>query len=337
MAKALSKSSGPRARHSLPAKSTAKAAPTRAAAKVTPVKSPAAKALPLKAGRVRLPEPKTPARKAAPAKTPAGKAKREADKSPASEAEIIGAVTGKLAARSAAKGFGWLGSKAEPAPVIPGIPEPVKPVVEVQALVAPIIETPAPAVSEPAAEIIPAAEPQPEISAPAEVPSSMPEAPAISVAAETAAPVAETPPAIVETPAVALATVLSAEPVAAMAVAVPAPAPALGLAVKHAATQLGWTLALQGVVFAAFCTLVKDGVPLSGLPQFLAGVIPPFAMTLIVAAFLSFAATQRMLIHLEGDASPLTALRRQAHLPAQIILGVLLLAWFCIAITVWWL
>lgn len=337
MAKTLSKSAGLRARQSLPAKSTAKAAPAKAPAKAAAVKSPAAKSPPAKAGRVRLPEPKTPARKAAPAKAPAAKAKKEADKSPASEAEIIGAVTGKLATRGAAKGFGWLGSKAEPASVAVSTPAPVEPVVEEKVAAPPVVEAPAPAIIEPTAEIIPVVEPLPEIPAVEEAPPATPETPAIATEAETAAPVAEAPPAAVEPAVEEIAPVVPAEPVAAIPVADPSPAPALGAAVKAAATQLGWTLALQGVVFAAFCTLVKGGAPLSGLPWFLTGVIPLFAMILIVAAFLTFAATQRMLDRLEGGNSPLTALRRQAHLPAQIILGTLLLAWFCIGITVWWL
>jgi hypothetical protein len=346
----------------------AKPAPKAALAKAPAPRAPIAKAPPPKAPAAKAPPPKPPAKKTVPPKAPVPAVKSKpasVEQSPATEAEIMGAVSGKLSTRGGAVGFSWLGSRSRPdadevkplpetnpAAEAPGFvaeaPAPATPV-PIQAEVAieeeviivgteSVVETPVEAEVTPSTE--PAAEIPPPVPAAPEETISAPESEAASLTEAPVEQLAQVPPALASVPDNHDALLQAA-----------AKEEALARAFKAAAGQLGWTLALQGVVFAAFCVLMKGGVPPQGLPSFLANAMPLFAMVLIVAAFVSFQSTQLVLTKLEGDRlrlrqllSPedstpdtLTHQRQLAHWPALIILGILFVAWFFIGVTIWFL
>jgi hypothetical protein len=122
-------------------------------------------------------------------------------------------------------------------------------------------------------------------------------------------------------------------------------------AFKETFHRLGWTLAAQGIIFAAFCILVSGGTPRQGLSLFLAGAVPLFAMGHIFASGLGFQSARRVLDVLEADRLryqgllsihdgppvSLTNHRQLALWPAWVFLGVLFVAWLYIGLTVWFL
>jgi len=340
MAKTHPKSTPLRSRPAPPAKSAK--APARPAAR-----TPAAK-LPLRAKPAppKAPAAKTPAKKAPPAKPAPPRARPAAvEKSPATEEEIISAVAGKISTRTSG-GMTWLSAKAariESIEISTTAPAP-EPVIPVEAIV--IAEEPAPAEPPPPPPAEQAETPAP--ASQAETPDPVPTAPSDNIPAETAP--AEPPVSVVTeavTEAVADTTAPAADAAPAPALPKPPPAalpwlPALATAMR----QLSGALAVQGLTFIAFCTLVSGGVPTAGLPQVLAAAIPLFAILLAVAGYLSFHGTRRLLDQLEHDRAqqdpahppaPLTTARLFAHQPALFLLGFLILVWFIIGATVWWL
>lgn len=384
MAKTPNKPSAGRDRGTANLKSVP-AAPARSAAKAPPAK-PVPKAPPPSAKPVaKSPPPKTPAPKpAAPAKkatpaaalpprSPVAKTKSsKAEQSPATEAEIMGAVSGKLAARTGGSGMSWLGSR----PRTPA-EEPKAEVVAVltEETIAPVAvempETPPPpAAAEVVVEevIISVSEPVGEEPVAAAVESTDVAAPVAEDAPATESFVASEPE-VIAPPVEPPASPVLAEPVTAPPKeTVPAPAAfvpasketlsqtldkgeALSVAFKTALHQAGWVLALQGLLFVGFAVLVKGGAPLHGLAYFLAGAIPLAALGLIVAAVMSMQRTQQVLERLESDRrryhqmlslpegqeDSLTNLRKAVFWPAQAVLGVLFLVWFVMGLNVWFL
>ncbi len=368
MAKSLSKSSGARSRKSSPAKSAKAAA--RPSAKTAVKKLPArSRPSATRSAPAKSTPAKAPARKMPPAKPVSSRSRAAtADKSPATEEEIISAVAGKLTSRTGG-GMTWLSAKAarietveismeQPAPE----PEPVIPVEAVVVEEEPVAEAAAPRGTDAAAESSPSAgtaagsSPAAEAApAPAEERTEAP-VPEATVAAPDIS--AEVPPVSVVTEAVAdAAAAVDTAPAAPdipaatspAAKASPHAAPPSGdllLAVFSAARQQGRALTVQALTFIAFCILVKGGVPASGLPWVLAAVIPVFAIFLAVTAWISFCGTTRLLDQLDPNrarsdpAHPpasLTPARLLAHQPALIILGCLIVVWFLIGATVWWL
>lgn len=347
------------------AKPAAKALPSKPTPKAAPANAPAAKAPMAKASVPKALPPKPAVKKAVvPAKAPGAKAKpSRAEQSVATEAEIIGAVSGKLAARTGG-GIPWLGSrfrtqaeqpKAE-APAIMIAETVIEVPLALPALEVIVVEVPAVAESaaEVATEVPGLAESEPVAESVAEAPPQeyppavQPEVTTLAVGPEAAVPAAETVARPRTEVPPALAAVSDNKDTLSQAAA---NAEALSRTFKTAINRLGWALALQGIVFAAFCALVRGGIPLNGLPYFLAGAVPLFAMGLIVAAFVSLQPTQQVLDKLEserlrcrqlllaqnGPPDSLTNQRKLAHWPALLLLGVLFVAWLYIGLTVWFL
>jgi hypothetical protein len=380
MAKNHTKPAGGRDRSAPTAKSAAQAPPSRPVAKpvaktqpakpvpkAAPGKAPAAKAPAAKA-----PPPRPAAKKAVipvPVKTPAAKAKPSgAESSAATEAEIMKAVSGKLASR-AGGGMSWLGSRSRPpaeepkveapAAVVEVIEEPVpEPVSEVIVEEVPVVAESAPEV---AVEVPAPAENVPVVAEPVTITPTQEAAPAVesevimitaepvvtppAVEPETAAPLVEAAVPQTEVPTVPAAVVSTQNDTLVQAIA---NAQALSRAFKTAVNRLGWTLVLQGLVFVAFFALVKGGTPQHGLPHFLACAVPLFAMGVIVA-FVSFQPAQHVLDQLESDRlryqqllsledSPpdtLTKQRTLARWAALLILAILFVIWLFIGVNVW--
>jgi hypothetical protein len=350
MAKTLPKSAPSRSRQSPPAKSarTPVRPPDKTATTKLPLRSRPA---PVKTVAAKAPVTKAPAKKAAPAKPVSPRARAAViEKSPASEAEIISAVAGKLTTRNGG-GMTWLSAKAARIETVEitmesPAPEPAIPV-EAEVVEEPVVEEPsgeAPAAVE--------AEP-PQVESAVEASA---EAPATETTEKAPDIASEVPPVSVVTEAVAddIATVgTPPEPAAAVAAPSPhtaaRPAPsqqAFIQALATAARQLGLALVVQAFILIAFCILVKGGVPVSGVPYFLASVIPLFGIVLAVVGYLSFHGTRRLLDQLEHDRlqrdpanppAPLAPARLFAHQPALIIIGFLIVVWFIIGATVWWL
>ena len=130
----------------------------------------------------------------------------------------------------------------------------------------------------------------------------------------------------------------------------------LGKMLKSARDRIGWTMAVQAGVFVAFCVLAAKDAPRGVMLQILLGGIPLFAMILICAGLVSCHATQLLLDKLEGERLQFQRLqqglpgadmtvqpdsfsnaRRLAHWPSMIILGILLVVWLCLGLTVWFL
>ena len=340
MAKTSPPSAGLRARNARTAKSAVKAPAAKTAAAKTPLRKTAAAKPP--GGKVAFPKP--PARKPVIARAPAKKPKPAIEPPPATEAEIMGAVSGKLSARPGSGGFSWLGTRtaAQPVTEAPTAPALEAPAPELPPAPVPPIELSAAAPA--AEEAPPLAEAPVAEAAPVEQPAAEPEPPAVEeIIAEIPA---ETPP-VVEEPVAAPEPVIPS--VSELLPKAAANEASLSRTFKAAGSQLGWTLALQALVFIAFCVLVKGGVPHAGLPQFLAGAVPVFAMLLVVAGVLSFHATQLILDKLEAERrhyrqlqqlsipDDLTRYRQLAHRPSLIILGLLFVAWLFIGVTVWFL
>jgi hypothetical protein len=288
------------------------------------------------------------------------------EQSPATEAEIMGAVSGKLAARTGGSGMSWLGSRPRTS-----AEEPKAEVVAVltEETIAPVAvempETPPPAAAEVVVEevVISVSEPVDEEPVAAAVESTDAAAPVAEDAPATEAPAASEPEVIASPASPVLAEPVTAPPIE----TVPAPAfvpanketlsqtldkgEALSVAFKTAIHQAGWVLALQGLLFVGFAVLVKGGAPLHGLSYFLAGAIPLAALGLIVAAVMSMQRTQQVLERLESDRrryhqmlslpeaqeDSLTNLRKAVFWPAQAVLGVLFLVWFVMGLNVWFL
>lgn len=347
MAKTSLPSAGLRARNSRNAKAAGKAPAARtSAAKTAAAKTPLRKTAAAKppAGKVAFPKP--PARKPVIARAPVKKPKPAMEPPPATEAEIMGAVSRKLSARPGSGGFSWLGTRTAAQPVTeePKAPALEAPEPEMPPAPAPPIELSAAA---PAVVEMPPLVEELVVEAPSiEQPAAEPEPPAVEeIIAELPA---EAPP-VVEAPASAPEPVIPS--VSELLPKAAANEVSLSRTLKAAGSQLGWTLALQGLVFIAFCVLVKGGVPHAGLPLFLAGAVPVFAMLLVVAGIVSFHAIQLVLDKLEAErrlyrqlqqlpsATPdaLTNYRQLAHRPSLIILGILFVAWLFIGVTVWFL
>lgn len=282
----------------------------------------------------------------------------------------MGAVSGKLAARTGGSGMSWLGSRPRTS-----AEEPKAEVVAVltEETIAPVAvempKTPPPAAAEVVVEevVISVSEPVEEEPVAAAVENTDAAAPVAEDAPATESPAASEPE-VIATPVEPPASPVLAEPVTAPPIeTIQAPAfvpanketlsqtldkgEALSAAFKTAIHQAGWVLALQGLLFVGFAVLVKGGAPLHGLSYFLAGAIPLAALGLIVAAVMSMQRTQQVLERLESDRrryhqmlsipeaqeDSLTNLRKAVFWPAQAVLGVLFLVWFVMGLNVWFL
>jgi len=266
----------------------------------------------------------------------------------------VEALTGKLTAPGAGSraGLSWLAGPAKSKPEVeePELVEastavPPPPVTEVEELpvAPPMMERPA---ILPRLEERTEAEPQPVIPVPAEAVTEAADAPA------TIEPKAEMTMAVESGAEKPLAKEWL--PLAAANVR------SLGKMLQVTGACIGWTLTVQAGAFVAFCVLAAKDAPLSGLQQFLLGAIPVSAIILLCAGLANFHAAQLMLDKLEAErlgfqhlltplAKPpasvdagtrpdsLTNLRRLAYWPPLVILGILLVVWLCLGLTVWFL
>lgn len=339
----------------------------RAVAAKSPLAKPVAAPPPAKAPARKPEAPKPPVAKALAGKLPAnrqGKERSAVEQSPATEAQIAEALTGKLSSRAAGTGFSWLGASSTPKPeaprpvvaevktevpeVAPEAPPPALAVVETITEEEEILIESAP-LNEPAAAALQPVEPAQEASL-MEPPATTEPVMAEPIVEEPGIP---EPPA--EVPEVAADDAVNSDPKVWAPLAA-ANGQSLGNMLKNARDRIGWALTVQAGVFVAFCILASKDAPRSGLLQFLRGGIPLFAMALICAGLISCHATQLMLDKLEagrlhyqrlqqglpgsGTAMPpdsLTKARWLAYWPSMIILGILLVVWLCIGLTVWFL
>ncbi len=361
MAKPQKKPEPLRARKSItvktpPAKApSAKAAARLPLAKASVVKAPPAKARAARARGWEPTAPKPPAAKGG--KHPVMELPRSTprrgsflpEQPPATEAQIVEALAGKLSAPGAGPraGLSWLAAAPKSTPEV----------VEPQAPPAP---GPAPGEAEAADVVV------------SEVKAEEPAAENLHVAASIAEaphaePITEAPLAVV--PVVEESNVVQpkdAEPVAgtpdlkAWLSQAAANEQSLSKKVKATASRLGWTLTVQAALFVAFCVMAAKDAPLSGLQSFLRGGIPLFAMVLICIDLMGLSASQSMLDTLESERlhfqrlqrmlsdpggcadswqkpDSLAAARRLAFLPSLIILGILLVVWLVLGLTVWFL
>ncbi len=334
--------------------SAVKAPPAKAtSAKLPPAKTKAAKLPAGKAPAVKSPPPPPPAKPVAKkvpvakpvavaAKQPVAKAKTvkaTIEQSPATEAQIVEALAGKLSSRSTGTGFSWLASTPVAKPEAVAIPA-VEPQAE-----APVIET---AVAAEVVEPTPVVELEINAEPTVEPPAVEATEPVVDTAPETPATEQQTPPqaeeAMVETSTPDLKTLL---PLAA------ANEQSLATTAKAVGDRIGWTLTIQAAVFVAFCVLAAKDVPPGGMQQFLLGATPLFAMILLGVGLANYRGVQLMLDKLEAErlslqqqmsepgapAAPdsFANARRLAHLPSLLILGVLFVAWLYLGLTVWFL
>ncbi len=344
--------SAPPAKQPVAKASAVKAPPAKATSgKLPPAKTKAAKLPAGKAPAVKSPPPpakpvakKVPVAKpvAVAAKQPAAKAKTvkaSIEQSPATEAQIVEALAGKLSSRSAGTGFSWLASMSVAKPEAVAISA-VEPQAE-----APAVETAVAAEEMEAASAVDlqiAVEPTVEPLFPAATeppPEAATEAPATE---EQAPPQVEE--ATLETSVPEFKTLL---PRAA------ANEQSLATTAKAVGDRIGWTLTIQAAVFVAFCVLAAKDVPRGGMQQFLLGATPLFAMILLGVGLANYRGVQIMLDKLEAERLSLkqqmsepgatTApdsfanARRLAHLPSLLILGVVFVAWLYLGLTVWFL
>ena len=333
--------------------SAAKAPPAKPISKKLPPATTKTAKLPAgKAPAVKSPPPsaKTPPRKVPAAKPVAVKqqatkskpAKASVEQSPATEAQIVEALAGKLSSRPAGTGFSWLASMPVPKSEAVVIPED-EPQVEAPAIEAPVADE----VIEPApAEILQInAEPA------ADSPSAAAPAPASDEAPETPAAEEQTPPQVEEVKAEVCDTVIPE--LKALLPQAAANEQSLATTAKAVGDRIGWTLTIQAAVFVAFCVLAAKDVPRGGMQQFLLGATPLFAMMLLGVGLANYRGVQLMLEKLEAErlnlqqqmsetgasAGPdsFANARRLAHLPSLIILGVLFVVWLYLGLTVWFL
>jgi len=361
MAKPQKKPEPLRARKSITAKAPpAKAPSAKAAARLPLAKASAVKAPPTKAraGRARGWEPTSPNPPAAKGgKHPAPEVARASSRRgasaveplPATEAQIVEALAGKLSAPGAGPraGLSWLAAapKSNPEvvePQAPPAPAPALGEANVADLAVPAVNAEDPVAEnlnvatlkteEPTAEAITEA-PRAELSVAGELRAEEPKAPEPRTGS---ADVKEW-----LSPAAANERSLSKQ-------------------LKATANRIGWILTVQAALFVAFCVMAAKDAPLSGLQSFLLGGIPLFAMVLISIDLMGLSASQSMLDTLEGerlafqrlqrmlsdpggcaDSVPkpdsFAAARRLAFLPSLIILGILLVVWLVLGLTVWFL
>ena len=125
----------------------------------------------------------------------------------------------------------------------------------------------------------------------------------------------------------------------------------LGKVLKQAGDRIGWTLTVQAGLVVAFCVLLAKDAPRTGMVQIMLGGIPLFAMVLICVGLANCHATQLLLDNLESERLQFQRLgagtelppdsfsnaRRLAYWPSLIFLGILLVVWLCLGLTVWFL
>lgn len=358
MAKPQKKPDTLRARKSIPAKSPSRKTPAAKPAARPLVRASTAKAPPAKSRAVtarggKPAPPKSPARKTgkpAAADLPRSiprKGSSAPEQPPATEAQIVEALAGKLSGPAAGSraGLSWLAAPSKSHPEVvepPSIPA-RGPIVE-EVIIADVVvvelkvEEPenlnvaTPNADEPPPDPLTEAS-NAEVAAPAEPKAEEPKA----AASETGAP------ELKEWLARAAANEQS-----------------LSKRIRATASRIGWSLTIQAALFVAFCVMAAKDAPLSGLQNFLRGGIPLFAMILICIDLTSLGGAQRMLDTLEGERlvfqrlqrmlpdpaaganletkpDSFAAARRLAHLPSLIILGILLVVWLCLGLTVWFL
>ncbi len=339
--------------------SAVKAPPAKAtSAKLPPAKTKAAKLPAGKAPAVKSPPPpppppakpvakKVPVAKpvAVAAKQPVAKAKTvkaTIEQSPATEAQIVEALAGKLSSRSAGTGFSWLASTPVAKPEAVAIPA-VEPQAE-----APVIGT---AVAAEMVEPTPVVELEINAEPTVEPPAVEATEPAVEAATEEPADVEQAPPQVAEVKAEACDT--GAPELKTLLPRAAANEQSLATTAKAVGDRIGWTLTIQAAVFVAFCVLAAKDVPRGGMQQFLLGATPLFAMILLGVGLANYRGVQLMLDKLEterlslqqqmSESGATTApdsfanARRLAHLPSLLILGVLFVAWLYLGLTVWFL
>lgn len=340
----------------LPAKaSSAKAAARLPLVKASAVKVPQAKARAARARGWEPTAPKPPAAKVGkhpvtelPRSTPR-RVSSAVEHSPATEAQIVEALAGKLSTQPAGSraGFSWLSTPQKSKPEEPEPKALVAPGPTIEEATIADVFVPEVKVEEPLGENLNAASLKTEEPAP----EPITEAPGIVV------PVVEELKAV--EPGVMESRTGTLELPAWLAPAAKNER-SLYQKLKAASNRIGLSLIMQGVLFLAFCMVATKDAPLSGLQSFLRGGIPLFAMILICIDLMSLSGTQRMLDILEcerlafqslqrmlsdpgagadSETKPdsFAAARRLAYLPSQIILGILLVVWLALGLTVWFL